>query len=190
MAVVAGLVTAAGALRGGESAAESAAAAGPTAEAHRYGVMQSGEVAHPVAATTPARAESLGTTPATAPAIAHGRTDLAAGIYAERVGDTIVVTFDTEATRTRRSDKFENVVRETLPVVLGDTGREAVRRMAAGSLVPPGQLLPALDGAPLAVPVGDGRILRIQPQARPGRDGPLVIAYRVVIDLAAPSPAS
>lgn len=147
-----------------------------------FAVTQSGEVAQPAAAAT--RPKS----PATAPAIPHGTTPLAAGFTAERSGDTVRVTFDTQDGRTRRSDKFENVVRETLPVVFGDAGRSAVDRLPAGGLVPPGELLSTLDGAPLVIPVGDGRTIRLTPGARAGRDGPLVVTYRAVIEPAsAPS---
>jgi len=148
-----------------------------------FAVTQSGEVAQPAAAAA-ARPQS----PATTPAIPHGTTPLAAGFTAERSGDTVRVTFDTQDGRTRRSDKFENVVRETLPIVFGDAGRSAVDRLAAGGLVPPGELLSTLDGAPLVIPVGDGRTIRLSPGARAGRDGPLVVTYRAVIEPAsAPS---
>lgn len=177
--VLAGLVALAGTLRPDAStgAAEVApAAAEPVADRGSFAVTQSGEVAHPAAATT--RPDS----PATAPAITPGqRVDLGNGFFAERSGDTVVVHFDTQGARTRRSDKFERVVRETLPVVLGDAGRKAVARLEAGALVPAGQLLATLDAGPLDVPVGDGRTIRLQPGARAGRDGPLVVTYRAVI---------
>lgn len=124
------------------------------------------------------------------PAVPHGRTGLDAGMFAERTGDTVTVHFDTRDARTRRSDKFENVVRATLPVVLGEPARIALGRIPSGSLVAPGRLVESVGATPLQLPVGDGRVITLAPGSRMGQDGPLVVSYRAVVDAATPSPTS
>lgn len=119
-----------------------------------------------------------------------GRTPLGNGVFAERQGDVVVVNFDTRGARTRRSDKFEKVVRATLPAVLGEAGSAALERVEPGSLIPSGQLLNAVEQGELRLPVGDGRVVRLTPMTRMGEDGPLVVTYQVVLAPAAPSPAS
>lgn len=124
------------------------------------------------------------------PIVPPGRTDLGNGVFAERQGSLVVVNFDTQGARTRRSDKFEAVVRRTLPAVLGDVGRAALDRVRPGTLVPGGQLLAAAERGALRLPVGDGRVIQLTPLTRMGEDGPLVVTYRVLVDSAAPAPAS
>lgn len=131
-----------------------------------------------------------GAAPASAPVVPPGRTPLAAGIFAERTGDTVIVHFDTRDARTRRSDKFEHVVRETLPVILGEPARMALDRLAPGTLVAPGQLVATVGSAPLRLPVGDGRVVTLEPGSRMGQDGPLVVTYRAVVDAGTDSPPS
>lgn len=150
-----------------------------TVEPQSFAVTQSGQIAEASVASAPV--------PTVTPALPAGRTALPNGWFAERIGDTVVVHFDTPGGRTRRSDKFEHVVRETLPVVLGDAGRSAIAQIQPGKLVAPGRLLAMLDSGPLHLPVGDGRAIRMMPGARPGQDGPLVVTYRVVIETKAPS---
>ena len=156
--------------RSGSSDEGASAAPAPRAsDAAGYPVAQAGVVA-PAPAAAPAAV--------LAPAVPMGRTQLAGGIFAERRGDTVVVHFDTQGSRTRRSDKFEALVRETLPRVVGDAGTRALARVAPGALVPAGELLAMLGAGPLRLPTGDGRVVSVMPGARPGQDGPLVVAYR------------
>jgi hypothetical protein len=180
--LVAASLAAFSAFRGSDSAGEAAVA---TAEARAattgIAAEQAGR-ARPVAAGV-AAAES-------APLIPQGRTALAGGFFAERTGDTVVVHFDTQGARTRRSDKFESVVRETLPAILGEPARMALERVAPGTLVAPGQLVATVGGTPLRLPVGDGRVVTLEPGSRMGQDGPLVVTYRAVVDVAAHSPTS
>lgn len=124
------------------------------------------------------------------PIVPPGRTSLADGIFAERQGNVVTVNFDTQGARTRRSDKFESVVRSTLPAVLGAAGQAALDRVQAGGLVPPGGLLTAAQQGALRLPVGDGRLVRLTPRTRMGQDGPLVVTYSVTIERNAGSPAS
>jgi hypothetical protein len=181
-AVLLGVIASAVTTLGGETTRRATTADAretPSVAPESFAVTQSGQIAEASVASAPA--------PAVTPALPTGRTALPNGWFAERIGDTVVVHFDTPGGRTRRSDKFEQVVRETLPVVLGDAGRSAIEQIQPGKLVAPGRLLAMLDSGPLHLPVGDGRAIRMIPGARPGQDGPLVVTYRVVIETAAPS---
>lgn len=149
------------------------------------GADRAGKVSAGPVAAAPSPPSPRGT-----PIVPAGRMDLGNGVFAERQGSLVVVNFDTQGARTRRSDKFEAVVRRTLPAVLGDVGRDALDRVQPGTLVPGGQLLAAADRGALRLPVGDGRVIELTPITRMGEDGPLVVTYRVMVDSAAPAPAS
>lgn len=134
--------------------------------------------AEPVAAE-PAAARP---TPALAgPIVAEGRTALAGGLYAVRAGDTVEVHFDTPSTRTRRPEKFERIVRETLPAVYGTLADDALADVPAGQLVDAGELLVGLPERGVRLRTAEGGTLVVWPATRPGRDGPLVITYRATI---------
>lgn len=111
------------------------------------------------------------------PAIGEGRRELAEGMYAVREGQEVTVFFDAELLRTRFDWKFEGIVRSTLPVVYGDAAKAALDSIATGSLVRGGNLLTELPDRGFVVSVADHAV-RIWPVTRPGRDGPLVVAYR------------
>ena len=113
--------------------------------------------------------------------IGEGRTPLRGGIYAERRGDDVTVHFDTPLTRTRRPEKFEGLLRETLPLIYGALVDSAIAVIPVGSLVPAQGLTTELPTQGLYVPVAGGRTLRVWPETRPGEDGPLVVRYRVAI---------
>ena len=169
------------ALRGGSPDAVAAPA---------VAVIADTAVVAPSAATVALAGESAARAAASVePIVPAGRTALADGVFAEREGNVVTVNFDTQGSRTRRSDKFETVVRATLPAVLGDAGQAALDKVVAGGLVPPGGLLTAAQRGALQLPVGDGRVVRLTPQTRMGQDGPLVITYRVTLQPAA-APAS
>ena len=116
--------------------------------------------------------------PTLRPAIGEGRRELSEGMHAVREGPQVTVYFDTELLRTRFDWKFEGIVRSTLPTIFGEQTRQAMDSIATGSLVRGGALLTELPERGFTLPV-DGHTLRIWPVTRPGRDGPLVIAYRV-----------
>lgn len=185
-AVVAGVSNGVTWFRDGSASRADAATAqpAPPVNARSFAVSQSGEIAEPTPAVSKAPARG------TAPAIPQGRTELVDGLFAVRTGDTVTVNFDTPDARTRRSDKFEYVVRETLPVVLGEAGRGALEQLGSRRLVEAGQLLQAVEGAPIRLPVGDGRTVVLTGGTRPGQDGPLVVTYRVVVQPAAAPAAS
>lgn len=119
--------------------------------------------------------------PELAPTIGEGRTSLRDGIVAERHDDEITVQFDTPAARTRRPEKFEGILRATLPQIFGAAVDSALAAMPAGTIVPPQGLTTELPTQGLYVPLPGGATLRIWPGTRPGEEGPLVVRYRVLI---------
>ena len=119
--------------------------------------------------------------PELAPAIGEGRTSLRDGIVAERSGEEITVHFDTPLARTRRPEKFEGVLRATLPQIFGASIDSALATMPVGTLVPPHGLTTDLPTQGLYVPVPGGSTLRVWPETRAGEDGPLVVRYRVLV---------
>ena len=143
------------------------------------------------AGTPPASAATSGTrptapvsTPAPAdraalrPSIPEGRRELGDSMFAVREGANVSVHFDTETLRTRFDWKFEGVVRATLPLVYGEMTRAALDSIPSGTLVRGGDLLTELPTRGFPNTVGDDQ-LRVGPITRPGRDGPLVVGYRV-----------
>jgi hypothetical protein len=129
--------------------------------------------------TVPAAAASVA--PTAAPLsiiIPTGRTDLPDDLILERTGDSVVVDFDTEASRTRRRDKFERIVRQTLPLVYGQRVEPVLEAIPVGTLANGGDLLTALPLQGIHLPLSDGWMLDLFPETRPGRDGPLVVTYR------------
>ena len=79
-------------------------------------------------------------------------------------------------TRTRRRDKFERVVRSTLPHVYGPGVEAMLAKIPVGELMPVGALPVDLATRGVRVPAGGGWLLAIWPETRPGRDGPLVVS--------------
>jgi hypothetical protein len=110
--------------------------------------------------------------------IPTGRTDVPDDLILERTGDSVVVDFDTEASRTRRRDKFERIVRQTLPLVYGQRVEPVLEAIPVGTLANGGDLLTALPLQGIHLPLSDGWMLDLFPETRPGRDGPLVVTYR------------
>ena len=113
--------------------------------------------------------------------VADGRTELDAGMYAIRSGDTVTVYFDTPEARTRRPEKFERIVRATLPAIHGSTAHSILAAVAPGTLVGAADLLNDLPTRGVHLRSADGRALSLWPETRAGRDGPLVVSYRSVL---------
>jgi hypothetical protein len=137
-----------------------------------------------VPATTPASTPAAAvpapapvTQPPVAILVSEGRTDLTESLIAERAGDSVVVDFDTPATRTRRRDKFESVVRRTLPMVYGAPVDSVLRTIPDGGIVGGADLLGELPRRGVHLPLGSGVTLDLWPETRPGQDGPLVVSY-------------
>jgi hypothetical protein len=114
------------------------------------------------------------------PIVPPGRTFLRDTMVADRVGDTVRVSFDLELSRTRRPDKFEGIVRSTLPQVFGPSADSALRALPWGAVARAGDLVTTLPERGFRIPVAGGRTIAVWPETREGRDGPLVVAYRAV----------
>jgi hypothetical protein len=109
--------------------------------------------------------------------VREGHTDLPDDLVAERGGDSVLVDFDTPGTRTRRRDKFESVLRRTLPMVYGAPIDSVLRTIPDGGFVDGADLVTELPARGVHVHVGQGWTLDLWPATRPGQDGPLVISY-------------
>ena len=120
--------------------------------------------------------------PPFAPIIAEGLTALRDGVVAERAGDTVTVRFDSMGERTRRPEKFEALLRSTLPSIYGDAVRSALATLPHGSVASAGDLVSELPRRGLTIPIREGWTLRIVPGTRSGDDGPLVISYRTTLE--------
>ena len=143
-------------------------------------------VASPAAVPTDSAASrppvSTPTAPVLRPVIPLGRTDLPDSLYAERRADTVVVHFDTSPARTRRADKFEAIVRQTLRSVYGAVADTLLAAVPTGHLVMHNELVTTLPSRGIRLTSASGARLQLWPETRPGRDGPLVVAYRVVAE--------
>lgn len=139
------------------------------------GVRQQGE-ATPVAPAAPAPAAVL--QPPFSLRVPEGRSNLPDSLIAERGGDSVIVDFDTPATRTRRRDKFESVVRRTLPMVYGAHIDSVLRAIPEGAIAGDADLLHELPQRGVHLRVAQGWTLDLWPETRPGQDGPLVVSYR------------
>ena len=111
-----------------------------------------------------------------------GRTDLPDSLFATRSGDTVVVHFDTSPARTRRADKFDHIVRQTLHAVYGTVADTLLAAVPEGRLAAPDELLSRLPSRGIHLATADGRKVALWPETRPGRDGLLVIAYRTMVE--------
>jgi hypothetical protein len=137
---------------------------------------------------TPQPASPKDSTPAK-PAIApmsivlpQGRTDLPDSLFATRSGDTVAVHFDTSPARTRRADKFDHIVRQTLRAVYGTVADTLLAMVPEGHLAAPNELLGSLPSRGIHLATADGRKVGLWPETRPGRDGLLVVAYRTMVE--------
>ena len=145
---------------------------------------QSGSVVQASAPATPRpAAERVAPKPVAAPVkleprIAEGRRELADSMFAVREGQQVTVHFDTDELRTRYDWKFEGVVRSTLPIVFGSAVRAALDSIPEGHFALGGDLLNELPTRGIDLQVAEGQTLRVWPVTRPGRDGPIVVAYR------------
>ena len=138
-------------------------------------VAQAAKTVRPVAARPAPRPAA----PRLLPAISEGRRELGDSMFAVREGLQVTVHFDTDERRTRYDWKFEDVVRATLPIVYGPEAQAALDSIPEGTFAR-GDLLNELPAKGIALENPGGQeLLRVFPITRPGRDGPLVVAYRV-----------
>jgi hypothetical protein len=113
--------------------------------------------------------------------VLEGRTELGDTVFATRTGDVVVVNFDTSPNRTRRADKFDRVVRQTLPMLYGPAADTVLRAIPDGKLAVSGDLFTDLPLNGIKLPLNGGWQLTIWPETRQGRDGPLIVAYRTTV---------
>ena len=114
--------------------------------------------------------------------LAEGRTDLPDSMFAVRTGGTVVVYFDTSPMRTRRADKFDHIVRQTLRAVYGPIADTLLAAIPDGKLAKPKALLTSLPSRGIHLPLKDGWRLSLWPETREGRDGQLIVSYRTLVD--------
>jgi len=114
------------------------------------------------------------------PVIPEGRSELGDSVFAVRQGTNLAVHFDTPLTRTRRRDKFEQIVRATLPKVLGPAADSMLAHLPQGSMAS-GDLVSELTQRGIRLPAHAGYSVVVWPETRPGQDGPLVVSYRLTV---------
>lgn len=114
--------------------------------------------------------------------LGQGRTTLTDSIYAIRTGDSVVVNFDTHGNRTRRADKFEQMLRTTLPLVYGRRIASSLDSVPTGQLLPSRDIIGELTSQGVHLTLDNGLRISLWPQTRPSADGLLVVAYRVVME--------
>lgn len=146
------------------------------AEADQTNVDASPVVASSAGTSEPAKPSLL------SPQIPPGRRELGGGVTADRVGDEVTVTFDTDSLRTRLDWKFEGVLRATLPLVYGDPVRSVLDSIEVGSLLESRNLMRELPRTGTRIPLDSGLgTIRVYPIVRSGRDGPIISAYRASV---------
>ena len=137
--------------------------------------------ATPAAATTAPVATPVAMKPPITPLLAEGETVLPNGIVATRSDTLVTLAFDTPSSRTRQPEKFEKLLRTTLPKVYGPAIDTARSKVPTGDLTKSGNLVSDLPTRGIHVPVRDAWSLAVYPETRPGHDGPLVVRYRVSV---------
>ena len=143
-------------------------------------VAAAGVLAKPAANVPAPKPSVTPTTNSLSLVVPVGRTTLRDTMVADRSGDTVRVSFDLLLSRTRRPDKFEAIVRSTLPQVFGSAADSALRALPYGSVARAGDLIETLPSSGFHIPLQNGRTIAVWPETRAGRDGPLVVAYRAV----------
>ena len=138
----------------------------------------SAAVPAPVAPPTAAPAAAA----ALRPVVPEGTTTLASGMTATRHDSVVVLSFDFAGARTRVPERFERLVRATLPSVYGARGDSAVRAIPEGGIARQGDLFTELTERGIRIPLTAGGVIAVYPISRAGRDGPLVTQYRVTVN--------
>lgn len=134
----------------------------------------------PAPVATPVAAP-LRTTPALKPVLPEGTTTLASGMTATRHDSIVVLSFDFAGARTRIPERFERLVRATLPSLYGARADSAVRAIPEGGIARQGDLFTDLTERGVRIPLAAGGVIALYPISRPGHDGPLVTQYRVTV---------
>lgn len=138
-------------------------------------------VSNTVGATTVSAVSSPAPGPAVGPApiLPQGPSTLTGGIAANRSDSVVTLSFDISGVRTRRAEKFEQLVRTTLPQIYGAVADSALARIPLGELAKQGDLVNELPTRGLHIPLTSGKSVALYPVTRPGQDGPIVVQYRV-----------
>jgi hypothetical protein len=92
----------------------------------------------------------------------------------------VTVSFDVPSMRTRVPEKFEHVIRATLPAIYGPAVDSVLARVPAGTMARQGDLMTELPSRGIRIPMNSTWELRVYPETRQGQDGPLVVRYRAV----------
>jgi hypothetical protein len=116
-----------------------------------------------------------------APVVPQGQSSLPDGPTAVRTDSLVTVSFDTPMIRTRIPEKFERLVRSTLPSVYGRSIDSVLSKIPEGGIARQGNLLSELPTRGVRIPVNAEWTIALYPETRPGQDGPLVIRYRVSV---------
>jgi len=115
------------------------------------------------------------------PVVPEGTTTLASGMTATRHDSVVVLSFDFAGARTRVPERFERLVRATLPSVYGVRADSAVRAIPEGGIARQGDLFTELAERGIRIPLSAGVVIAVYPISRAGRDGPLVTQYRATV---------
>jgi hypothetical protein len=115
------------------------------------------------------------------PLVPPGESPLLDGVTATRMDSVVMLSFDTPSNRTRIPEKFEQLVRTTLPAVYGHGVDSVLAKLPRGGIARQGNLLSQLPTSGVRIPIGEAWMIRLYPETRPGEDGPLVIRYRVMV---------
>jgi hypothetical protein len=115
------------------------------------------------------------------PLVGEGRTELGDGLFAVREGKSVTVHFDVPQARTRRRDKFDRIVRATLPRIYGPVAQATLDRIPEGEIVTAGTLPSELQESGLRIRLTDGPTLELWPEIRDARGGALVVGYRTEV---------
>lgn len=115
------------------------------------------------------------------PIVPVGESSLRDGMTANRSDTVVVVSFDMQLSRTRRGDKFEQIVRTTLPAIYGPAADSAMARIPEGDIARQGELLSELPRRGVRIPLVAPWEIRVYPETRDGRGGPLVVRYRASV---------
>lgn len=157
------------------------ASTSPVVQNRRVAEEDAGRLVLPAVHMEVPPAPALPPTPPLLPIVAEGTTHLRDSVIAIRSGDSVTVHFDVPRKRTRRPEKFEQIVRATLPAIYGPVVDSVLDRIPSGDLARSGDLLTDLPSRGLRVSLGDGWAVALWPETRPGLDGPLVVMYRATM---------
>ena len=116
-----------------------------------------------------------------APIVPQGQSSLPDGPTAVRADSLVTVSFDAPMTRTRIPEKFERLVRSTLPAVYGRSIDSVLSKIPEGGIARQGDLVSELPTRGVRIPVNAEWTIALYPETRPGHDGPLVVRYRVSV---------